>query len=398
MKILLTNKFYYPRGGDCIYTLELEKLLKSKGHEVAVFSMQHQENLTSEYSPYFPSETKFSLSNRKGIVESALRPYGTREVKSKFNRLLDIFQPDIVHLNNIHSQLSPIVAEMAHKKGIKVVWTLHDYKLLCPRYDCLRDDKEICELCFTDKTQVLKNKCMKKSLLASMIAYGEAVKWNKDKLQDYTDTFICPSQFMKDKMIQGGFNTEKLHTLCNFIDVSKTKKDDYIKEDYYCFIGRLSVEKGISTLIDAAIQLPYKLKVIGDGPLKDYLQLKAKGSNIEFVGYKKWSEIKELVGMAKFIVVPSEWYENNPLSVIESFCLGTPVLGARIGGIPELIVEGENGLLFEFKNVEDLKSKIDSMFKLQIDYKVLADKSQKKYSSENYYNEIVQLYNKILIP
>ena len=219
MKILLVNKFYYPRGGDCIYTLELEKLLKSKGHEVAIFSMQHPENLASTYNEFFPSETIFSLSNHKGIVESVLRPFGTHESKTKFNKLLDAFRPEILHLNNIHSQLSPILAEIAFKRNIKVVWTLHDYKLLCPRYDCLLHDTDPCELCFTDKTQVLRNKCMKDSFLASVIAYGEAVKWNKEKLQKYTSCFICPSQFMKNKMIQAGFDSNKLRTLCNFIDI-----------------------------------------------------------------------------------------------------------------------------------------------------------------------------------
>jgi glycosyltransferase involved in cell wall biosynthesis len=394
MKILLSNKFHYPRGGDCIYNIELEKLLKQQGHEVAVFCMQHPENLASVYSKYFPSEAIFSLSNKKGIVESLLRPFGTQEVNKKFNALLDDFQPDVVHLNNIHTQLSPLVAQIAHKRGIKVVWTLHDYKLLCPRYDCLRNDIQTCELCFTDKTQLLKNKCMKNSLLASIIAYGEAVKWNKEKLQRYTDSFICPSQFMKDKMIQGGFNPSKMHTLCNFIDIEKTKRENYEKEEYYCFIGRLSHEKGVKTLIEAASQLRYKLKIIGNGPLMDDLQQQATGKNIEFTGYKNWTKIKEIVGKARFSVIPSEWYENNPLSVLEALCLGTPVLGARIGGIPELIEVGKSGLLFESKNVEELKIKINALFQLNVDYRELAEDSQKRFSSENYYTELMKIYKK----
>lgn len=391
MKVLIINKFYYLRGGDCVYTLELEKLLKSKGHQVAVFSMQHPENLPTEYNKYFPSEIIFSLSNKKGIVESILRPFGTQEVKKKFTQLLDEFQPDIVHLNNVHSQISPIVAEIAYKSNIKVVWTLHDYKLLCPRYDCLRNDVEICELCFTNKTQVINNKCMKNSWLASIIAYGEAVKWNKEKLQEYTKYFICPSKFIYNKMLQGGFAASKLQTLCNFIDVEKTRRITYEKEDYYCFIGRLSHEKGVKTLMEAAINLPYKLKIIGSGAIMEDLK-EITNSNIEFLGFKQWKEIKEIVGKAKFTVIPSEWYENNPLSVIEALCLGTPVLGARIGGIPELIEDGQDGLLFESKNKIDLQNKIISMFSLEIDYKNLAEKSQIKFSAENYYNQILKYY------
>ena len=131
---------------------------------------------------------------------------------------------------------------------------------------------------------------------------------------------------MADKMVQGGFSKAKMKTLCNFIDVAKCAKESYEKGDYYCFIGRLSHEKGVKTLIKAAKQLPYKLVVIGGGPLMD--ELKAIASdNTEFVGFKQWDEIKELVGKARFSVIPSEWYENNPLSVIEAQCLGTPEIG-----------------------------------------------------------------------
>jgi glycosyltransferase involved in cell wall biosynthesis len=389
MKILLANKFYYPRGGDCVYTLNLEQLLKQHGREVAVFAMQYPENLSTPWSKYFPSEVKFSPNT--GLIEAMPRPFGTKEVKRKFNALLDNFQPDVVHLNNVHSQLSPVIAQIAHKKGIKTVWTLHDYKLLCPRYDCLCKGIDVCEKCFTNKKPVIKNRCMKNSLIASGIAYCEAEKWSREKLEEYTDKFICPSQFMKNKMIAGDFDAQKMHALCNFIDVGKTKGVHYEKEDYYCYIGRLSSEKGIETLINAANQLPYKLKVVGDGLLRKELEKKSN-NRIEFLGYKQWNEIKEIVNKACFMALPSEWYENNPLSVIESLCLGTPVLGANIGGIPELIEEGKNGMLFESRNVEDLKDKIQKMFAMRFDYKSIAETAQQQYSGENHYEKLMKIY------
>ena len=322
----------------------------------------------------------------------------------------------MVHLNNIHSQLSPIIAQIAHERGIKVVWTLHDYKLLCPRYDCLKNGKEICENCFIDKRNVLSNRCMKNSFFASVIAYLEAMKWKKDKLESFTDMFICPSQFIADKMVQGGLNKSKIKILCNFIDVNKTRGDNYEKDDYYCYIGRLSHEKGLKTLIEAARRLPYRLKIIGNGPLYDELiqsvncsldqqslkqdeHLKEVRLNrqIEFLGHKQWDEIKEIVGKARFSVIPSEWYENNPLSVIEAQCLGTPVLGANIGGIPELIETGKTGMLFESRNPDDLKSKIEQMFSMKFDYKKIAEDAQKRYSEENYYDEITKIYRQILV-
>jgi len=390
MKILLVNKFYYRRGGDCIYTINLEQLLQQSGHETAVFAMQYPDNLTSEWSKYFPSEINFSIG--LGMIEAFLRPMDSREVRKKFSALLDDFRPDVVHLNNIHSQLSPVVVQIAHERGIKAVWTLHDYKLLCPRYDCLRKGEQICELCFRDKKQVLKNRCMKNSLFASLIAYLEAQKWSREKLEKYTDVFICPSQFMANKMIQGGFDRNKITPLCNFIDVAKTQRDNYDKEDYCCFIGRLSNEKGIKTLIEAVKQLPYQLKVVGGGPLLEELRESNKNENTEFLGYKDWNEIRNIVGKARFAVIPSEWYENNPLSVIEAQCMGTPVLGAKIGGIPELIETGKTGMLFESRNNKDLKEKIGQMFAADFNYAQIAKESQNRFSAEKYYQEILKIY------
>ena len=387
MNILLANKFYYRRGGDCIYMLNLEQLLKQNGHEVAVFTMDYPENIETPWSKYFPQ----NMSKLMAFT----RPFGSNEVKTKFNRLLKDFKPDVVHLNNIHTQLSPVMAELAHKRGIKVVWTLHDYKLLCPRYDCLRNGTDICELCFNgDKSNCKIYKCMKGSTLASLIGYKEAITWNRERLEACTDVFVCPSHFMAEKMAQGGFDKKKLLTLCNFIDVDKCKKDEYGKEDYYCYVGRLSHEKGVNTLIEAAKKLPYKLVVVGGGPLSDELKAKVQGSKgeIEFVGYKQWNEIKSLVGKARFTVIPSEWYENNPLSVIEAQCLGTPVLGACIGGIPELIEDGVTGMTFESRNVDDLTSKIEAMWQHTFDYKEIALASQARYNSESYYESILKIY------
>jgi glycosyltransferase involved in cell wall biosynthesis len=384
MRILLANKFYYPRGGDCVYMLNLEQLLKRHGHEVAVFSQQYPKNLSSEWSKYFPSQ----MTGLKALT----RPFGDLETKRKFTALMDDFHPDVVHLNNIHTQLSPVIAEIAHEKGIRLVWTLHDYKLLCPRYDCLRNG-ENCELCFDpeNKGNCLKYSCMKGGKIGSWIGYKEAKKWNNGRLESYTDKFICPSHFMQEEMEKGGFDRNKLITLCNFKDVEKCKKQDYTKEDYYCYVGRLSHEKGVMTLLEAANRLSYQLVIIGDGPLASELKAKAL-SQIKFVGYKDWDDIKELVGKARFSVIPSEWYENNPLSVIEAKCLGTPVLGARIGGIPELIDEGKNGMTFESRNVEDLKDKIELMWNASFDYKEIAVEAMKRYNAETYYQYLMKVY------
>ncbi|WP_458449843.1 glycosyltransferase [Fibrobacter sp.] len=403
MKILLANKFYYRRGGDCIYMLNLEQLLKQHGHEVAVFSMEYPENLDSPWKKYWPK----NMSKLAAFT----RPFGDAEVRRKWTILLDDFKPDVVHLNNIHTQLSPVIAEIAHSRGIRVVWTLHDTKLVCPCYTCTRDGKW-CEECFTDKKAVIKHKCMPGNIPGAIIGWREILKWNKDRLQACTDKFLPPSQFLADTMVKGGYSAEKMQVLCNFIDVSKVQNPSLKKDDYYVFLGRVNSVKGVPTLCKAASQLPYKLIVIGGGELLPELQSQYKDcANIEFIGQKNWDEFRPILEGARFMVLPAEWSENNPLTVIESQSLGTPVLGARIGGIPELICESEraaagkndtaqnagengvaNGMTFVSGDVEDLKAKIEQMFAAEFDYASIAKAAQARYNAEAYYERLMKVY------
>lgn len=387
MKILLTNKFYYRRGGDCIYTMNVEKMLKEKGHEVAVFAMQYPENEESEWSRYWPS----NMTKLKAFT----RPFGDGEVRRKFGMLLDDFQPDVVHLNNIHTQLSPVIAKMAHERGIRVVWTLHDTKLVCPCYTCTRDGKW-CTECFTDKKAVIRHRCMPGGLPGAIIGYREIMKWNREVLEECTDLFLPPSQFMMDTCVEGGYSTEKFRVLCNFIDVSKipqTTQISQMKGDYYVYLGRVNEVKGVRTLCKAAVQLDKRLIVIGGGELLPELQEAYKDcKQIVFKGQMQWDEFMPILRGARFMVLPAEWSENNPLTVIESQSLGTPVLGAKIGGIPELIEEGVSGMTFTSGDVEDLKEKILKMFEHEFDYDAIAKNAVERYSSEAYYNKLIEYY------
>ena len=383
MKILLCNKFYYRRGGDCIVAMNLEWLLKENGHEVAIYTMQYPDNEESEWRGYWPS----SMTK----VDAFVRPFGAKQVKNGFSKLLNDFKPDVAHLHNIHTQLSPFIAKIAHAHGIRVVWTLHDTKLVCPCYTCMRDG-HWCEECFADKKAVIKHRCMPGGIIGSTIGYLEAKKWNKERLQEYTDLFLPPSQFMMDTVVRGGYNPKKFRVLCNFIDVEKVKNPCFDKKDYFVYLGRVNEVKGIRTLCKAADALPYKLIVIGGGELLSDLKDQYKNSEIEFKGQMDWNDFRPIIEGAKFMVLPSEWSENNPLTVIESQSLGTPVLGARIGGIPELIEEGVSGMTFESGNVEDLKDKIELMWNASFNYKAIAEKAIKRYSSETYYKQLMKYY------
>lgn len=388
MKILIANKFYYNRGGDCIASIALENLLKKRGHDVAFFSMQHPKNLSSIWNSYFPSQVDFNSHGFTNKINAAFRIFHSSEVKLKFSKLLETFQPDIVHLNNIHSQISPVIGEIAHKKNIKVIWTLHDKKLICPTYSCLRNGKP-CELCFThNQFDVIKHKCMKNSLIASLLAYFEALVWSKNRLITLTDYFIAPSNFLKHLMIKGGFPETKIKVLPHFSDRNFTTIEEK-KQDYYCYVGRLSEEKGVSTLVKVANDLPYKLIIVGEGPLKQALLQQNK--NIEFIGFREWNEMQDIIAKARFLISPSECYEVFGLSNIEALSLGTPVLGANIGGIPELINE-QNGMLFEAGNANDMREKIEQMFNQTYNYTDICTAAREKYSAESYYRKLIEIY------
>jgi len=399
VRILLAHKFYYLKGGADIHAIILEELLKSKGHQVAFFAMQHPENEPSEFSSYFPFEIDYTKKNYRNFTERVSRPLFSREVKRKFLALLNDFKPEILHAHNIHSQLSPLIVEEAWKNNIPVVWTLHDFKLLCPRYDCRRDDKP-CELCFTDKRNVLRYSCLKNSFSASLLAYLEALKWNRDKMSRCTSVFISPSEFIKQKFISGGFPGHMITTINNFIPSEEFNAVPQQKEGYICYVGRLSKEKGVETLLKAATELPqYHLKMVGTGPLHEYFIEEYKRPNIEFCGHRNMTEVQEILSKAMFSVMPSECYENNPLAVIESLCLGTPVLGANIGGIPELITEDKTGYLFESGNMVDLKDKIDFFWQKgtqHMDTSRMAGQARERYSAETYLGKLLKVYEDLL--
>ena len=394
-RILLVSKFYYTRGGAEVVAINMANDLAKRGYEIGVFTMDYPQNLSPE-NFYTASQVDFS----GGLIDKlkfAMRTMGYNGIKSSFKKALQEFNPDIVHLHNVHSYLSPAVVKLAKEYGCKVVWTLHDYKLACPAYSCLNRGR-ICEKCFTSKINVVKERCFKENLPASVLAYFEAVKWNVKKLQRYVDYFVCPSAFIKRQMLKAGLQEEKLKVVCNFVDpikLDQLKRAEIpdTRDDFYVYVGRLSEEKGVATLLKAAKDLPYKLKLVGGGHLYDgFIAEYGNCDNIEFMGHQPAEKVAEILLSAKCLVLPSECYENNPLSVIEALCAGIPIVGANIGGIPELI-DAEWGETFESGNVEDMQQAITRVKKKKkYDYKSIAKRSQERFSFETHFKQLNELY------
>jgi glycosyltransferase involved in cell wall biosynthesis len=229
------------------------------------------------------------------------------------------------------------------------------------------------------------------------LAYIEALKWNRRKLEKYTDAFVCPSEFMKSKMLAGGFDASKLKVLPNFTTLPNDLfVNDDLREDYYAYTGRLSKEKGIETLLPAAQEAGYPLWIAGDGPLLDDLKTRYESDTIHFLGYQSQEAVAELMSKARFTIMPSTCFDNNPLSVIESLCVGTPVLGSNMGGIPELIISGKTGMVFKAGDTTDLVQKIHEMFASSgiFHYADIRSEAVKTFSAEQYYLEIMNLYKR----
>ncbi len=400
MKVLIVNKFFYPRGGDCIVAMATRKLLLDMGHEVRVFAMDFPANIPLPESADYAPEVNFGGNPQEKFL-AAQRMIGKGDIRKAAEKVLDSFQPDVVHLHNVHSYLSPLIGELAHNRGIRVVWTLHDYKLLCPAYSCRRPEGDNCEECIAGSMKVINHACMKGSRIGSVMAYIEARVWNRPRLTSMTDMFVAPSEFMRNKMLEGGFPHRKITTICNFIDPEKLSLIETVPveenpDNYFCYVGRLSDEKGTETMLAAAAEAGINLKVAGEGPLLSTLLKKYESTpGISFLGHLEAAQVSELLRKAKASVLPSEWYENNPLGIIESLCCGTPVIGAAIGGIPELI-DSANGITFSSGNVEELTSIFRNFsHRRSFQRKEIAKKARERFRRETHYRHLLQAYKGI---
>lgn len=404
MKILLINKFLYPKGGDAVSTLNTGALLTAKGHNVNYWGMAHPDNPGYPHAEFFVDNVDYYQS---GGVSRQIKMAGnvlySLEAKRKVERMISAVQPDIAHLNNFAHQISPSILHVFKKYKIPMVMTMHDYKLVCPVYSMLSDGK-ICEKCRGGRYyHCLINKCAKGSGLKSALNTGEMYLHHKIlRMYDLVDAFISPSQFLKEKVTEMGFKGRIEH-LSNFVKIDNFAPYDSREDNNIVYVGRLSAEKGLFTLVEAVKHMDLQVKIIGSGSLRENIAARIKDegiNNIRLSGFIKGKELREEIKKALFIIQPSECYENNPLSILEAFAYGKPVIGSRIGGIPELVKDNVTGLTFEPGNVEDLRSKIAGLLENPRKRMEMGKNARKmveeKFNPALHHEKLMEIYRSVL--
>lgn len=397
MKIVLVNKFWYPRGGAEVVALLTKQLLEKAGHEVVVFGMKHPENIfTNEYFTDFIDYNNLSFVKKIG---SAARSIYNRQAKNNFGKLLDEFKPDLVHFHNIYHQLTCSIISAAKERKIKTVMTLHDYKFISPNYNLYHHDK-IAEECTGEKYyRCLFNNCMEncgESLVATLESYFVDLMGYKRMI----DKYISPSNFLRDKFIENGFEKNNISVLRNPIDDSFFQ-NSYQDGKYILYIGRLSSEKGVKYLLEAAGNFSdVQFKIVGDGPERKKLEqyvIQNNLSNVEFTGIKTGKELDGLLDNSRIVVLPSVWYENASLSILEAKARGKIVLASNIGGISEMLPAE---LLFTPANSQDLIKKIekwyysDSITREKMG-KILSDEVKNEHSGNVYLKKLEEIYSEL---
>ena len=370
MKVLIVNKFLYPNGGSETYIFKIGKWLAGNGHEVQYFGMEHEGRIVGNRVDSYTSNMDFHT----GKLEKLLYPLKiiySLEARRKLRPVLQDFDPDVVHLNNFNFQLTPSILyeirnhERKNGKKIRIVYTAHDYQLVCPNHLLLRPrEYEPCERCLHNGFgECIRGRCIHGSLVKSLLGCLEGILYKRLHAYRKLDAVICPSRFLSDRLATYEDLRDILLVMHNFVDPIETEESlrDDAAGNYVLYFGRFCREKGVDTLLQVCRSLPeIPFIFAGSGPLEAEVNA---AENVENRGFVSGEALCRLIAEAAFCIVPSEWYENCPFSVMESQIYGTPVLAAAIGGIPELVKDGETGELFVSGNVDELREKTDRLWR-----------------------------------
>ena len=422
LRVLMVNKFHYLKGGSETYHFAVGESLEQLGYDVAWFAMEDPRNLPCRQSRYFVSASDYTgeTSPLRKFHDGARLVYSL-EAKRKFEALLEDFRPDVIHLNLVHRQLTFSILDAPYLKehSVPVVYTAHDYIPICPACTMLDGAGEICDACLDGRFHhCIERRCVKDSRAKSVLAAAEATFLRRHGSYRMIDRVIAPSEYMRSKLLEGGFPPSQVVCMQNFakdeVLLRARSKEDLTEREhpYLLFFGRLSREKGIDVLVDAflsvADRIPgWRLVIAGEGPERDSIEARLavhpKRSCVELVGFQKGRALSAYVERASLAIASSRCRENMPFSIIEAFAAGTPVVGTRIGGIPELVFEGDTGFLAEPDDEESLAEAILRGAALCGDvgaYRIMQSRCRtfvlENCDQSRYMERLVSLYRKLI--
>jgi glycosyltransferase involved in cell wall biosynthesis len=398
--LLSINNYHYRRGGADAVFLDHDRMFRGLGWSTAVFSMQHPSNEPSDWSPYFVDELEFG--NTYGLFRKlimASKVIYSLEARRCLLRLLRKFHPDIAHVHSVYHHISPSILPLLRERGIPIVLTAHDLKLACPAYKML-NARGICEKCRGGNlTHVVMNRCIRDSLVTSGLVALESAAHRLTRIyRDNLSAIVTPSRFYARKLHEWGWPEQQLRYIPNYIRSDLYEPSETVGS-HFLYFGRLAVEKGVATLLQAAHLAGVRLRIVGTGPEEERLKAIASsiGVSVEFFGYRSGPELLEIIRSARAVVLPSEWYENAPMSILEAYASGKPVLGADIGGIPEMILPGKTGFLFQSGNPEELADLLTHVATMTSDVLLEMGRAarhlvEERFTPERYREEMLSLY------
>jgi glycosyltransferase involved in cell wall biosynthesis len=363
MRVLIANNYFYLRGGSERVMFNDMQALADAGIDVVPFSAADPANAPSEYSKHFTRGVDIHATNPFRQIQAAREAIDCERTATDFAALIDETQPDIVHFHNIYGRLTTSILSVVRRRRLPAVLTVHDYKLVCPSYLMLRDGKP-CTACVDGGFyRCAVHRCHKHSLATSAVNTAEAYFARVADRYGAISTFLCPSRFMEILLMRFGVDVNRVMYHPNAVDPSAYAPR--YQGEYVLYAGRLSCEKGLPTLLHAIAGANIPLRIAGTGPMEEAVRaIVAKGGeSIVLEGHCDGARLRNLYQNAAFVVVPSEWYENAPMTVLEAFAYGKPVVATRIGGIPELVTDGGTGYLVDCHAPDQLHTAICNLWR-----------------------------------
>ncbi|MBX7165461.1 MAG: glycosyltransferase family 4 protein [Pirellulales bacterium] len=397
--VLNVSQNYYVRGGSDRYFFVLGELLAKHGHRVIPFTARQKQDLESPWTTYFPPGIDFA---RPGALDLARFVYSPRAAAA-MRRMLAAERPDLAHLHIYYGQLTASILRPLVDAGVPVIQTLHDFKLVCPVYSLLSHG-QICEACQGKHYwKAVAHRCNRGSLARSLLSATETYVSRWLGVIEHVDRFISVSRFQRDKLVELGVPAEKITVVLNFKDTDGIEPATNVGE-YLLYFGRIEQLKGIYTLLEAAAQTPeVPLVLVGDGdaqPRVAEIIRDRKLTHVELRGFAHGEELFNLIRGSVATILPSEGYDNCPMSVLESLAFAKPVIGSRIGGIPELVDDGVDGFLVAPRDAEALADRLRWCWQHRREAVELGQAGRRKieaqFNQELHYERVTDVYRQVL--